>query len=226
MKRFRYKGDLSKHIKRYHPGHTQPLTPVPLQEDELRSAFTAKHIYQTSSSSSSGISSNSSTSSRSSTSSVSSAAAAASTTQAVVTTAAATVAPTIHIQHPQQVIAVAATAGSGGGAVVAAASSQQQQGDNKFFLPLLPQHPLRPTELVSPSQHQQHKQSESKVILATSADGDGRLIPVQISSSPGGQKHITLAKGSFAAAAGSNHLSRSIQIVKGGGAVYTNHTSR
>ena len=167
MKRFRYKGDLSKHIKRYHPGHTQPLTPVPLQEDELRSAFTAKHIYQTSSSSSSsGISSNSSTSSRSSTSSVSSAAAAASTTQAVVTTAAATVAPTIHIQHPQQVIAVAATAGSGGGAVVAAASSQQ--GDNKFFLPLLPQHPLRPTELVP-----QHKQSESKVILATSADGDG-----------------------------------------------------
>ena len=220
MKRFRYKGDLSKHIKRYHPGHTQPLTPVPLQEDELRSAFTAKHIYQTSSSSS-GISSNSSTSSRSSTSSVSSAAA-ASTTQAVVTTAAATVAPTIHIQHPQQVIAVEATAGSGGGAVVAAASSQQQ-GDNKFFLPLLPQHPLRPTELVSP-QHQ-HKQSESKVILATSADGDGRLIPVQISSSPGGQKHITLAKGSFAAA-GSSHLSRSIQIVKGGGAVYTNHTSR
>ena len=35
MKRFRYKGDLSKHIKRYHPGHTQPLTPVPLQEDEI-----------------------------------------------------------------------------------------------------------------------------------------------------------------------------------------------
>merc|ERR1719474_484212 len=35
LKRFRYKGDLSKHIKRYHPGHTQDLTPVPLQEDEL-----------------------------------------------------------------------------------------------------------------------------------------------------------------------------------------------
>ena len=35
MKRFRYKGDLSKHIKRYHPGHTQALTPVPLQEDEI-----------------------------------------------------------------------------------------------------------------------------------------------------------------------------------------------
>merc|ERR1719450_1342239 len=35
LKRFRYKGDLSKHIKRYHPGHTQALTPVPLQEDEI-----------------------------------------------------------------------------------------------------------------------------------------------------------------------------------------------
>merc|ERR1712012_1401164 len=35
LKRFRYKGDLSKHIKKYHPGHTQELTPVPPQEDEL-----------------------------------------------------------------------------------------------------------------------------------------------------------------------------------------------
>jgi len=35
LKRFRYKGDLSKHIKRYHPGHSQDLTPVPLQEDEI-----------------------------------------------------------------------------------------------------------------------------------------------------------------------------------------------
>ena len=35
LKRFRYKGDLSKHIKRYHPGHNQQLTPVPLQEDEI-----------------------------------------------------------------------------------------------------------------------------------------------------------------------------------------------
>merc|ERR1719205_535828 len=35
LKRFRYKGDLSKHIKKYHPGHSQDLTPVPLQEDEL-----------------------------------------------------------------------------------------------------------------------------------------------------------------------------------------------
>merc|ERR1712223_1103392 len=35
LKRFRYKGDLSKHIKKYHPGHSQDLTPVPLQDDEL-----------------------------------------------------------------------------------------------------------------------------------------------------------------------------------------------
>ena len=209
MKRFRYKGDLSKHIKRYHPGHTQPLTPVPLQEDELRSAFNAKHIYQ---SSSSGISSNSSTSSRSSTSSSVSAAAAA----AVTTSQPAT----IHIQHPQQVIAVAGATG----AVVAASSTTTNSSGDKFFLPLLPQHPLRPTDLMH--QQQQNKQQESKVILATSADGDGRLIPVHISSSPGGQKHITLAKADFGRAGGTaasvgQAMTRSIQIVKGGGAVYT-----
>lgn len=218
MKRFRYKGDLSKHIKRYHPGHTQPLTPVPLQEDELRTAFNAKHIYQTSSSSS-GISSNSSTSSRSSTSSVASAAAAAAA-QAVTASSHQQQQPaTIHIQHPQQVIAVAATGASGGAAVVAASSSSSgggRSGDNKFFLPLLPQHPLRPTELQQQQQHQKH---ESKVILATSADGDGRLIPVHISSSPGGQKHITLAKANYGV--GGQAMTRSIQIVKGGSAVYT-----
>ena len=36
LKRFRYKGDLSKHIKRYHPEHIQDLVPVALQEDEIR----------------------------------------------------------------------------------------------------------------------------------------------------------------------------------------------
>lgn len=35
LKRFRYKGDLSKHIKRYHPGHIQALAPIPLQSDEI-----------------------------------------------------------------------------------------------------------------------------------------------------------------------------------------------
>jgi hypothetical protein len=41
MKRFRYKGDLAKHIKRYHPGHLQDLVPIPLQKDEV-SALPAK----------------------------------------------------------------------------------------------------------------------------------------------------------------------------------------
>lgn len=42
LKRFRYKGDLSKHIKRYHPGHTQALTPVPLQDDEVAALANAQ----------------------------------------------------------------------------------------------------------------------------------------------------------------------------------------
>lgn len=42
LKRFRYKGDLSKHIKRYHPGHSQALTPVPLQEDEMAALANAQ----------------------------------------------------------------------------------------------------------------------------------------------------------------------------------------
>ena len=42
LKRFRYKGDLSKHIKRYHPGHSQALTPVPLQDDEVAALANAQ----------------------------------------------------------------------------------------------------------------------------------------------------------------------------------------
>jgi len=42
LKRFRYKGDLSKHIKRYHPGHLQPLTPVALQDDEIAALANAQ----------------------------------------------------------------------------------------------------------------------------------------------------------------------------------------
>jgi len=42
LKRFRYKGDLSKHIKRYHPGHSQALTPVPLQDDEIAALANAQ----------------------------------------------------------------------------------------------------------------------------------------------------------------------------------------
>merc|ERR1719350_2708877 len=42
LKRFGYKGDLSKHIKRYHPGHLQPLTPVALQDDEIAALANAQ----------------------------------------------------------------------------------------------------------------------------------------------------------------------------------------
>jgi hypothetical protein len=42
LKRFRYKGDLSKHIKRYHPGHLQALTPVALQDDEIAALANAQ----------------------------------------------------------------------------------------------------------------------------------------------------------------------------------------
>jgi len=67
LKRFRYKGDLSKHIKRYHPGHTQALTPVPLQDDEIAALANAqqaakqKCLVVTSTSASIGITSSSST---------------------------------------------------------------------------------------------------------------------------------------------------------------------
>merc|ERR1719474_165622 len=66
LKRFRYKGDLSKHIKRYHPGHSQPLTPVPLQDDEIAALANAqqaakqKCLVVTSSSASTGLVSSSS----------------------------------------------------------------------------------------------------------------------------------------------------------------------
>ena len=102
MKRFRYKGDLSKHIKRYHPGHTQALTPVPLQEDEIATmaltnkAPTAKSVTATVSSS-----------------------------------------PSIQIKASSIVsnVNTKSTATSIG------------TTDNKFFLPLLPKHPVQQSEL-------------------------------------------------------------------------------
>ena len=92
LKRFRYKGDLSKHIKKYHPGHTQELTPVPVQEDELINMQN-----QTKSSTS---------------------------TQ-------------------QTIVIEAATASTSSTASTVASAS-----DNKFFLPLLPRHPVQQAELV------------------------------------------------------------------------------
>ena len=100
MKRFRYKGDLSKHIKRYHPGHTQPLTPVPLQDDETTT-----------------ISINSKTQS------------AGRSIPATITSNAAA----------SQNKSSKATANSKACTIGAT--------DNKFFLPLLPKHPVEQSEL-------------------------------------------------------------------------------
>ena len=133
---------------------------------------------------------------------------------------------TIHIQHPatqQVIVAAAAPTNTTRTAVVASAAPSNNGcrtatavvangggsgGGNKFFLPLLPQHPVRPNELL-------HKQAvtavtaagngDNKVILAASGEG-GRLIPVQISTSNGGARQITLAKPTTA--------SRTIQIFK------------
>ena len=101
MKRFRYKGDLSKHIKRYHPGHTQPLTPVPLQEDEI-TTISLGNKSQT---------------------------AAGRSVQTVVAT------PTT-IQFKTSKVSASKTTSTSIGAT-----------DNKFFLPLLPRHPVQQSEL-------------------------------------------------------------------------------
>ena len=100
MKRFRYKGDLSKHIKRYHPGHTQALTPVPLQEDEI-ATMALNNKPATSKPVATIVSSSPSTQIKTST-----------TTSNVNTKS----------------INIGAT-------------------DNKFFLPLLPKHPVQQSEL-------------------------------------------------------------------------------
>ena len=101
MKRFRYKGDLSKHIKRYHPGHTQPLTPVPLQEDEINTLSLSNKPHTA-------------TSSRS--------------MHALVAT-------------PSSIqLKTSKTSGAKSSATIGAT-------DNKFFLPLLPKHPVQQSEL-------------------------------------------------------------------------------
>ena len=131
---------------------------------------------------------------------------------------------TIHIQHPatqQVIVAAAAPTNTTRTAVVATAAPSNNGcrtatavvanggssgGGNKFFLPLLPQHPVRPNELL-------HKQAvtavtaagsgDNKVILAASGEG-GRLIPVQISTSNGGAR--PKVRNSLAAASSSPNL--------------------
>ena len=102
MKRFRYKGDLSKHIKRYHPGHTQALTPVPLQEDEIATmALNNKPP----------------------------------TSKSITTIASAS--SSIQIKAPSIVSNVNTKA----------SATNIGATDNKFFLPLLPKHPVQQSEL-------------------------------------------------------------------------------
>ena len=103
MKRFRYKGDLSKHIKRYHPGHTQPLTPVPLQEDEINTLSLSNKPHTA-------------TSSRA-----------------------------MHslVATPSSIqLKTSKTSVSGAKSLATIGAT-----DNKFFLPLLPKHPVQQSEL-------------------------------------------------------------------------------
>ena len=102
MKRFRYKGDLSKHIRKYHPGHKQELVPIPLQEDELLTLQKSGLVK------------------KASLPPVVSAAAPIATTPSAAVVAASAAAPTI---------------------------TMPVQDQNKYFFPLLPQHPVKPSEL-------------------------------------------------------------------------------
>ena len=115
LKRFRYKGDLSKHIKKYHPGHTQELTPIPLQEDEL-----------------------------------------------------------INLQNQTFKSSSSATTTT----VVVSASSAS---DNKFFLPLLPRHPVQQEDLIGFSKDQEQDPSLDDNLLDLLTEDDSPML----SLSPG-----------------------------------------
>ena len=110
LKRFRYKGDLSKHIKKYHPGHTQELTPVPPQEDEL---LNVQHQ----------ASGGTTTTFKTLPSATATSIGSSTTTQ--------------HQQGSTTTTIVVSNTGSG------SAISSISGSDNKFFLPLLPRHPVQ-----------------------------------------------------------------------------------
>ena len=112
LKRFRYKGDLSKHIRKYHPGHKQELVPIPLQEDELLTLQKSGLVKK-----------------------ASLPVVTASVTQRVdMATTASRVATTP---------SAAAVASSGAPPTI----TMPLQDQNKYFFPLLPQHPVKPSEL-------------------------------------------------------------------------------
>ena len=126
MKRFRYKGDLSKHIKRYHPGHTQSLTPVPLQDDEV-TAIALNNKTQT--------------------------AITQRPTSNIVTST--PVSMQLRTSKPSTVSSKKATVTTIGAT------------DNKFFLPLLPKHPVQQSELPGFSRPKIDNSTTIKVLTPT-----------------------------------------------------------
>ena len=123
LKRFRYKGDLSKHIKKYHPGHSQDLTPVPLQEDEL---INLQNQATASTPNSASVVFKASTASMTST-----------TSKGQLTTSIASAIPQATVVISNNTRASTSASSSDGGS------------ENKFFLPLLPRHPVQHDELVA-----------------------------------------------------------------------------
>jgi hypothetical protein len=119
LKRFRYKGDLSKHIRKYHPTHKQELVPIPLQEDELltlqKSGLVKKTLHST----------------------------VVAATAAAAAAAAAKAAQQQRELSETAIAAEPALAAATGGTVTVTAPAPQ----NKFFFPLLPQHPVKQSEL-------------------------------------------------------------------------------
>ena len=118
LKRFRYKGDLSKHIRRYHPGHKQDLVPIPLQPDELATLqATVKKPPP-------------SVLAQARRQSISTASTASTSTASATRTA-----PSATVTSETAAAAAAAAAGG------------SNSTSNKLFFPLLPQHPVKQSEL-------------------------------------------------------------------------------
>ena len=135
MKRFRYKGDLSKHIKRYHPGHTQALTPVPLQEDEITTISLSNKPH----------------------------------------TATGRPIPTV-VASPTAI----QLSTSKGLMATPKASLTTTIGatDNKFFLPLLPKHPVQQSELPGFSRSKSSEKNTVSIITPTLSFSDQSTAPL------------------------------------------------
>ena len=125
MKRFRYKGDLSKHIKKYHPGHEQVLVPLELQPDELE---TLAAINQKQSNNPNAVT-------------------IAIGTPAASASSSARSTPTVPRTLPSSTdVTPSATPNQTNQAQQLQPTAQQAPSQTLFF-PLLPQHPVKPSEL-------------------------------------------------------------------------------